>query len=256
MRRRSAALSFILLALLCPILACRSSAPPASSNGRNDSAPPTVLPQHPEAAVRSEPEGLGTSAADAPASALSHDQRPLIVCFGDSLTAGYGTDPGESYPDFLQRSLDQRNLQYRVVNEGVSGNTTKDGIARVARVVALHPAVVVVEFGGNDGLRGLPVADTRANLDRILAILTRSGAKVALAGITLPPDYGPDYIGHFNAIYPELARRYHVPYLAFLLQGVFGTEGLMQPDGIHATAAGNKVVARSVEQLIQPLLRR
>lgn len=250
-------LSSILLTVFAVLVACKSSPPPPPATGRADSAPVMAERRGPEAAVRSEPEGLGSSAADAPNGALAKDGRPLIVCFGDSLTAGYGADPGESYPDFLQRLLDASGgAKYRVVNEGVSGNTTKDGIARVARVVSLHPAVVVVEFGGNDGLRGLPIADTRANLDHILSALVKSGAKVAIAGITLPPDYGPDYIAQFNAIYPDLARRYRVPYIPFLLRGVFGTPGMMQQDGIHATAAGNEVVARTVEQLIRPLLGR
>ena len=94
------------------------------------------------------------------------DHRPILVCFGDSLTAGPGVGPGQSYPDYLQALLDQRHIRYRVDNQGISGNTTKDGVQRLPSVLALHPAVAVVEFGGNDGLRGLPIADTRANLDR------------------------------------------------------------------------------------------
>jgi len=184
------------------------------------------------------------------------DHRPLVVCFGDSLTAGYGTDPGQSYPDYLQADLDARGYQYRVVNEGISGNTTKDGVDRVASVVAMHPAVVVVEFGGNDGLRGLPIEDSRANLDKIVRTLTSSGTKVVLAGITLPPDYGPDYIKQFDDTYTVLAKRYKVPLLPFLLRGVFGIEGMMQADRTHATAQGNEVVARNVLPLITPLLKK
>ena len=101
------------------------------------------------------------------------DHRPVLVCFGDSLTAGRGIDPGQSYPDYLQALFDQRHIRYRVDNQGVSGNTTKDGVQRLPQVLALHPAVAVVEFGGNDGLRGLPIADTRANLDQIVATLRR-----------------------------------------------------------------------------------
>lgn len=209
-----------------------------------------------EAAVDAAPEGLGTSAADAPDAALAADKRPLIVCFGDSLTAGYGTDPGQSYPDFLQRDLDAEGYKYRVVNEGVSGNTTKDGLARLSHVVALHPAITVVEFGGNDGLRGLPIADSRGNLDQIVSTLKSSGTKVVLAGITLPPDYGADYIRQFNQTYVVLGQKYKVPMMPFLLQGVFGQPGMMQADRTHATAKGNEVVARNVLQLIQPLLKK
>ena len=182
------------------------------------------------------------------------DTRPVIACFGDSLTAGFGADPGQSYPDFLQAALDARGYAFHVVNEGISGNTTKDGVDRLNRVLRLKPALVVVEFGGNDGLRGLPIEQSRANLDTILKTLTDSGTKVALAGITLPPNYGPDYIHQFNATYQMLAKKYRVPLLPFLLQGVFGTPGMMQADQTHATDAGNKIVAENVLHLITPLL--
>ncbi len=187
---------------------------------------------------------------------MERDSRPLIVCFGDSLTAGYGTEAGQAYPDYLQAALDHRGYAYRVVNAGISGNTTKDGVARVGSVVAMKPSIVVVEFGGNDGLRGLRVADTRSNLDQILSALTTSGTKVVLAGITLPPDYGSDYIQQFNETYELMAKKFHAPMLPFLLKGVFGVEGMMQADHTHATSAGNKVVADNVFSLIQPLLKK
>lgn len=192
----------------------------------------------------------------APARVDAKDSRPVIVCFGDSLTAGFGTDPGQAYPDDLQADLDKLGYHYRVVNLGVSGNTTKDGVARLPDVLALHPAVAVVEFGGNDGLRGLPLADTRASLDQIVGTLQRAGIKVALAGITLPPDYGPDYIRQFDGIYTEIAKKYHVPMLPFLLEHVYGVPGMMQADETHATAKGNQVVARNVLGVIRPLLHR
>jgi acyl-CoA thioesterase-1 len=188
--------------------------------------------------------------------AVPTDRRPLLVCFGDSLTAGAGTGPGESYPDYLQSALDQRHIHYRVDNQGISGNTTKDGLQRLPGILALHPAVVLVEFGGNDGLRGLPIADTRANLDQIVATLQHSGARVALAGITLPPDYGPDYIRQFDQTYTLLARKYRVPLLPFLLQNVYGVPGMMQRDRTHATAAGNRIVARNLLPLLLPLLKK
>ena len=184
------------------------------------------------------------------------DKRPLVVCFGDSLTAGYGTEAGQTYPDYLQADLDSRGYKYRVVNAGIGGNTTKDGLERVNSIVAMKPAVVVVEFGGNDGLRGLRIEDTRANLDKILDALRSSGTKIVLAGITLPPDYGPDYIKQFNATYALLAQKYRVPMLPFLLKGAFGVDGQMQPDRTHATASGNKVVAGNVLPLVTPLLTK
>jgi len=197
------------------------------------------------------------SVAPAPAPIpAARDTRPLLVCFGDSLTAGYGTDPGESYPDYLQADLDAHGYSYRVVNAGVSGNTTKDAINRLAGILAMKPAVVVVEFGGNDGLRGLPIEDSRANLDTIIAKLKASGAKVAIAGITLPPNYGAGYIKQFDATYTLLAKKYDVPLLPFLLKDVYSVPGMMQADETHATAAGNKIVASDVLPLVAPLLKK
>lgn len=197
------------------------------------------------------------SAPSAPAAtATPADTRPVLVCFGDSLTAGYGAADGQSYPDFLQHDLDQAGYNYRVVNDGVSGDTTKDGVDRLGGVESLHAAVVVLEFGGNDGLRGLKVASTRANLDTMIQGLQASGAKVVLAGITLPPDYGPDYISSFTANYTSLAKTYHLPLLPFLLKNVYGVPGMMQDDRTHATEKGNAVVARNVLPLVEPLLKK
>jgi acyl-CoA thioesterase-1 len=194
--------------------------------------------------------------APGPQTTDPNDKRPIIVCFGDSLTAGYGVDFAKSYPAFLQADLNARGYYYHVINQGISGNTTKDGVERLDDILALKPAIVVVEFGGNDGLRGLPIADSRANLDKIIRTLKTSGAKVVLAGITLPPDYGPDYIKQFNETYSLLAKKYNIPMLPFLLQGVFGVDGMMQPDSTHATAQGNQIVAENVLPLLLPLLKK
>ncbi len=185
-----------------------------------------------------------------------NSSRPLLVCFGDSLTAGAGVAPDEAYPAYLQQRLDGDGYNYRVVNEGVSGNTTKDGVNRLAAVLARHPQVVVVEFGGNDGLRGLPTAQAQRNLDLIVGRLKASGAKVAMAGITLPPQYGGEYIRSFNAMFPNVATKNHVPLLPFVLQDVYGVPGDIQEDGIHATAQGNRQVAVNIEHLVQPLLKK
>jgi acyl-CoA thioesterase-1 len=184
------------------------------------------------------------------------DSRRLIVCFGDSLTAGYGVDPGLSYPADMQKDLDAKGYKYRVVNMGVSGDTTKDGLARMDRVIALKPDIVVVEFGGNDGLRGLPLGDTQKNLDAIVAALKKSGTRVAIAGITLPPDYGPDYVGRFNGMYPAIAKKYGVALLPYIYKDVYGLKGYIQDDGIHATAIGNRQVAKNIEGLITPMLKK
>jgi acyl-CoA thioesterase-1 len=190
------------------------------------------------------------------AGAALNDGRPLLVCFGDSLTAGYGAENGKSYPDFLQKDLDAKGYHYRVVNEGVSGATSKDGVTRLEEIAALKPAVVVVEFGGNDGLRGLPVGELQANLDTMVKGLQDAGAKVMVAGIILPPDYGPDYVSKFVATYPTVAKKYRVPLLPFLLQDVFGVDGMMQADLTHATAKGNAIVAQNVLPVVEPLLKK
>ena len=202
-----------------------------------------------------EPAPASPAATPKPAAEV-HDDRPIIVAFGDSLTAGYGTDAGNSYPDYLEHDLEAKGFHYHVVNAGISGNTTKDGVERVDEVIALKPAVVIVVFGGNDGLRGLPIDSTRKNLDQIVSSLQGAGTKVVLGGITLPPNYGADYIRQFNETYALLAKKYHVPLLPFLLQGVYGTAGSMQADGMHATAQGNEQVARNLVPLVMPLLHK
>jgi acyl-CoA thioesterase-1 len=178
------------------------------------------------------------------------DSRPVIVAFGDSLTAGYGVNAGFSYPDFLQKEING----YRVVNAGISGDTTSGGLSRIDSVTGLAPKIVILELGGNDGLRGLPLASTRANLEQMIVDLRKSGARVVLAGITLPPNYGPDYIHEFEKIYKDLAAKYKLPFIPFLLEGVVGVPGMMQPDGIHATVKGNQVVAKLVMRTLKPLL--
>jgi acyl-CoA thioesterase I len=232
--QRLAWLNLVLASLLCVFLlaGCRSN------------APETAAPQP----AASEP----TTTPDVTAP----DGRPVIVAFGDSLTAGFGADPGDSYPDYLEKELNASGYRYQVINEGVSGNTTKDGVDRLPDVLRLKPVLVIVAFGGNDGLRGLPIATTRDNLDRIVATLTRAGVKVVLGGITLPPNYGSDYIRQFNQTYTLLAAKYHLPLLPFLLQGVYGVAGGMQADGIHATAQGNAQVAKNLLPLIVPLLKK
>ena len=186
----------------------------------------------------------------------AENSEPVIVCFGDSLTAGYGADPGHSYPDYLQKLLDARGYHYRVVNKGISGDTSKDGVSRLNDVLAAHPQIAVVEFGGNDGLRGLPATATRANLNKIVETLQQAGVKVALAGITLPPEYGPDYIKQINDTYTLAAEKFKVPLLPFLLIHAYNVPGAIQDDKTHATAKGNAIVAEDVVNLIKPLLRK
>jgi acyl-CoA thioesterase-1 len=222
-----------------------SACKPANKNAETTTVVPT--PTQPAPSPATPPPATQSPAPSA---------QDLIICFGDSLTAGFGTDLGQSYPDHLQRLLDADGYHYHVVNAGISGNTTKDGLDRVQLVIDRHPKIVVVEFGGNDGLRGLPIDQTQANLSSILSQLQASGAEVVLAGITLPPSYGPDYIKKFDAMYPALAKQYHIHFLPFLLKDVYGVPGDMQEDATHATAQGNQQVARNVEALLKPLLKK
>jgi acyl-CoA thioesterase-1 len=183
------------------------------------------------------------------------DTRPVIIAFGDSLSAGYGAEPGKSFPDFLQKDLDAAGLHWRVVNAGVSGNTTTDGLDRIKDVLAYKPRITIVEFGGNDGLRGLPIETTRSNLEQIIVLLRNAGSAVVVAGMTLPPNYGPDYIKPFQKIYVDLAAKHKLTRIPFLLDGVAIHPELMQQDGIHPTAQGNEIVAKTVMRYLKPLLR-
>jgi acyl-CoA thioesterase-1 len=181
------------------------------------------------------------------------DTRPVIVAFGDSLTAGYGADPGQSYPDNLQRELDKLGYSYHVVNMGISGETTTDALSRLPTVIAQKPRIVILEFGGNDGLRGLPITAAHANLDQMMARIQVAHIRILLAGLTLPPNYGQDYIRPFQTMYHDLAVKYHSPLIPFLLEGIF-EHGLFQQDGIHPNAQGYAVVAQTVLRYLKPLL--
>jgi acyl-CoA thioesterase I len=179
-----------------------------------------------------------------------------LVCFGDSITAGYGLDAAQSYPAALETLLAKRGYSYRVVNQGVSGDTTKDALARVNSVIALHPEVVLVEFGGNDGLRGLPLDGTRHNLDAVLTALQAAKIRILLMGITLPPNYGADYVRSFNAVYRDAATKHHVPLMPMLYDRIYNVPGTIQEDGIHPTAKGSELIAEHLVPLLLPLLHK
>jgi acyl-CoA thioesterase-1 len=180
----------------------------------------------------------------------------VIVAFGNSLTAGYGLDAGESYPAFLQQLVDEAGYRYRVVNAGLSGDTTGGGVGRLDSVLALKPEIVILELGANDGLRGLPVASTRANLQEMIGRLKAAGAEVVLAGMTLPRNYGADYIRSFEAMFTDLARQESLPLIPFLLAGVAENGEHMQADRLHPTEEGNRRVAANVMRILAPLLRK
>jgi acyl-CoA thioesterase I len=194
-----------------------------------------------------------TSAEQSSAKPAAEDSRLVIVTFGDSLTAGVVP---ANYPDALQRLLDQNSYRYRIDNQGVSGDTTTDGLARIDNVIAAHPALVLLEFGGNDGLRGIPVDATHKNLEEMIVKLKAAQIPVVLLGITLPPNYGPEYVKPFTAMFSALAKKYKLTLMPFLLVHVYRDGNLMRPDGIHPNGQGNDIVAKDVFDLIQPLLKR
>jgi acyl-CoA thioesterase-1 len=182
--------------------------------------------------------------------------RPILVCFGDSITAGYGLPKGEAYSDALQRKLDQNGYSYLVNNQGTSGATSKDAVASLRSIVQLHPDVAIVEFGGNDGLRGIPLDQTRRNLDTVIAGLENAHVKVLLAGITLPPNYGPDYIQAFGTMFRELATQHHTAFVPMIYKDLIKVPDTIQPDGIHPTAKGAEIIADTLYPALKPLLRK
>ena len=183
-------------------------------------------------------------------------ERPVLVCFGDSITAGYGLQTGQAYPDYLQQKLDSLGFHYRVINQGTSGATTKDALADVHSIVLMHPEIVIVEFGGNDGLRGLPPDQTRRNLNQVLTMLENAHIKVLLAGITLPPNYGSDYIHAFDQVFRDLAAQHHPAFVPMIYKDLVHVPNTIQADGIHPTALGSQIIVETLLPALKPLLNR
>lgn len=198
----------------------------------------------------------GESAAPSPTSQAAADDRPIILAFGDSLTAGSGLPPGSGYPEMLQKELDGRGYGYRVINAGVGGDTTGGGLARLKRALDLKPEIVILELGGNDGLRGVPVDVMESNLEELIVAFKKGGAKVVLGGMTLPRNFGPDYISQFEKIYPALASKNSVTLIPFFLEGAAGHADLMLDDAIHPNQAGYRLVTANVMKYLEPLLKK
>ena len=180
----------------------------------------------------------------------------MLVAFGDSLTAGLGVSPEESYPARLQEKLLLSGYRYRVVNAGVSGDTTAGGVRRVEWVLKSKPDIVILELGANDGLRGLNLAETRANLEQIIRRLLAGGARVVLAGMKLPPNYGADYVQAFHSMYVRLAKQQGIALIPFFLDGVATQTALNQADGIHPTGQGYAVIVNGLWPVVEPLLKK
>lgn len=192
----------------------------------------------------------------APSEAASkEDTKKVLVVFGDSISAGYGVPGGRSYPDDLQHKLDAAGYRWRVVNMGVSGDTTQGGVARMNRAVAAKPNIVLLELGGNDGLRGLPLAMTRMNLEQMVSTFQRAGAQVMIAGMTLPPNYGMDYVHGFEKIFTDVAAKYKAPLIPFIFADIITPDlRYFQPDHIHPTTEGAEIISNTVFRAIKPLL--
>ncbi len=202
-------------------------------------------------------EQSGKEPGDAPPPSSPGANRPTVVFLGTSLTAGLGLEPEQAYPALIQRKIDSAGLDYRVVNAGVSGETSAGARRRIDWLFRQPAAVLVVETGANDGLRGLPPDSLRANIQAVLdqARSLRSAPKVVLVGMRVPPNYGQAYSQQFRAIYLELAAANDAELVPFLLEGVGGVAALNQPDGIHPTAEGQRVMAETVWRVLERVLR-
>ncbi len=202
-------------------------------------------------AAETAPEPPPALPSPAPA---TQDDRPLVIFLGDSLTAGYGLDAEQAFPALVEARLQRDGRAVRVVNAGVSGDTTAGGFSRLGWLLRQRPDVLVVALGGNDGLRGLPLASSEENLRRIVSQAREAGAKVLLAGMLMPPNYGPEYTAGFAALYPRLAAELEVDLIPFLLEGVAADPRLNLADGIHPNAEGQRRVAVVVRPHVEALL--
>lgn len=219
---------------VCPLLIAVLSLLAACGKGRDGLPAPAAPPAGPAA-------GAPPAPAPSPAAAA-----PVVVFLGDSLTAGLGLPVDQAYPALVAGELAARGRQVRVVNAGVSGDTTAGGLRRVDWVLTQRPAVLVLALGANDGLRGLPLGETERNLREIVVRATASGSRVVLCGMLIPTNYGPEYQTGFGKLFFRLARELPVEHVPFLLEGVAGVPELNLEDGVHPNAEGQKLLARNV----------
>ncbi len=224
--------SFVSKCFLLPVLVCLA----ACSSQETSSPSETPVSEAPEKA--------------------SSSQKKTILFFGNSLTAGYGLDPSEAYPALIQEKIDSLGLNYQVVNAGLSGETTAAGAERVDWILKQEIDIFVLELGGNDGLRGIATTETEKNLQKIIDKVRAkySEVKILLTGIEVPPNMGEAYANDFRQVFKKIAAQNKVVFLPFLLEGVGGEPELNQPDGIHPTAEGQKIVAENVWEKLKPML--
>lgn len=186
----------------------------------------------------------------------ANDTQKRIVILGDSITAGYGLDPRESYPAVLQKKIDRAKLPFVVANAGVSGDTTAGGLRRVAWAMTKGADILVIALGGNDGLRGISPAETKKNLLGIISKARTRNPKIQIfiAGVQMPDNMGPEFTERFKTLFPAVAKESKSTLIPFLIEGVGGDEKLNQADGIHPTAEGQKIIAENVWKILQPKL--
>ncbi|MEO8580608.1 MAG: arylesterase [Gemmatimonadales bacterium] len=200
--------------------------------------------------------GADTSAtAGSPSKAI---RTPVVLFFGTSLTAGYGLDPAQSFPSLIEKKAESDGVPIKVVNAGLSGETTAGAVRRIDWVLRTPADLIVIEGGANDALRGLAPDAARANLESLIAAVRakQPGAKIALIQMEAPPNYGVAYTKSFRAIYQDVAKKENVPLLPFLLHGVAGIPRLNQPDGVHPNVAGERIVADNVWKALKPIVAR
>jgi acyl-CoA thioesterase-1 len=191
------------------------------------------------------------------ASAAARAEAPVILVFGDSISAGYGLPLEQGWVELLKTRLKSQGYGDQVVNASVSGETTAGGLARLPRALALHhPSIVILELGGNDGLRGLPIAQMRANLTQMATLSSASGAKVLLLGMRMPPNYGPEYTKQFALVFSDLATEKKIPLVPFLLTNIALSPALLQGDDIHPNALGQPILLDNVWPTLKPLLHK
>jgi acyl-CoA thioesterase I len=191
------------------------------------------------------------------ASAAARAEAPVILVFGDSISAGYGLRLEQGWVELLKTRLKSQGYGDQVVNASVSGETTAGGLARLPRALELHhPSIVILELGGNDGLRGLPIAQMRANLTQMATLSIAAGAKVLLLGMRMPPNYGPEYTKQFAMVFSDLASEKKIPFVPFLLTDIALSPALLQDDDIHPNALGQPILLDNVWPTLKPLLHK